>query len=78
MARRQIRSVLATVVVGAAIAEPALAQRGGGGAATTADSGSARWDVTLARGKTRDISFTTTEGTWMSADISAEIGRAHV
>ena len=28
------------------------------------------WDVTLARGKTRDISFETNEGTWMSVDIS--------
>ena len=28
------------------------------------------WDVTLARGKTRDISFETDEGTWMSVDIS--------
>ena len=28
------------------------------------------WDVTLARGKTRDISFQTNEGTWMSVDIS--------
>src|ERR1043165_1393816 len=25
----------------------------------------ARWDVTQARGKTRDIDFTTSEGTWM-------------
>ena len=30
------------------------------------------WDVTLARGKTRDIDFTTTEGTNMSVDISAD------
>ncbi len=28
------------------------------------------WDVTRARGQTRDIDFTTTEGTWMSVDIS--------
>jgi Tol biopolymer transport system component/imidazolonepropionase-like amidohydrolase len=28
--------------------------------------------VTQARGKTREIAFTTTEGTWMSADISAD------
>jgi hypothetical protein len=33
-------------------------QGGGGGRAT--------WDVTLARGQTRDIDFTTSEGTWMS------------
>ena len=30
------------------------------------------WDVTLARGKTRDIDFTTDEGTWMSVDISPD------
>ena len=30
------------------------------------------WDVTLARGDTRDIDFTTEEGTWMSLDISPD------
>jgi Tol biopolymer transport system component len=30
------------------------------------------WDVTQARGTTRDIDFTTTEGTWMSVDLSAD------
>ena len=30
------------------------------------------WDVTLARGKTRDIDFTTSEGTWMSVDQSPD------
>jgi Tol biopolymer transport system component/imidazolonepropionase-like amidohydrolase len=30
------------------------------------------WDVTQARGKTREIDFTTTEGTWMSADLSPD------
>src|ERR1700733_6301495 len=28
------------------------------------------WDTTQARGKTRDIDFTTSEGTWMSVDVS--------
>src|SRR5436190_990036 len=37
---------------------------GGGGRAT--------WDVTQARGQTRDIDFTTSEGTWMSADLSPD------
>jgi Tol biopolymer transport system component len=32
----------------------------------------AQWDVTRARGRTRDIDFTTSEGTWMSVDISAD------
>ena len=31
-----------------------------------------QWDVTQARGKTRDIDFTTSEGTWMSADLSPD------
>lgn len=33
---------------------------------------SATWDVTAARGKTRDIDFDTQEGTWMSMDISPD------
>lgn len=28
------------------------------------------WDVTVPRGSTRDIEFTTTEGTWMSVDLA--------
>ena len=32
----------------------------------------APWDVTLARGTTRDIDFTTDEGTWMSVDLSPD------
>src|SRR4051794_4793591 len=30
------------------------------------------WDVTQPRGQTRDIDFTTSEGTWMSADLSPD------
>jgi Tol biopolymer transport system component len=30
------------------------------------------WDVTQARGTTRDIDFSTSEGTWMSVDISPD------
>jgi Tol biopolymer transport system component len=30
------------------------------------------WDTTQARGKTRDIDFTTSEGTWMSVDVSPD------
>ena len=36
------------------------------------DPGTGRWDVTLARGKTREIDFTTSEGTWMSPDLSPD------
>jgi imidazolonepropionase-like amidohydrolase/Tol biopolymer transport system component len=32
----------------------------------------AGWDVTQARGKTRQIEFETTEGTWMSLDVSPD------
>ena len=32
----------------------------------------AEWDVTQARGQTRAIDFTTSEGTWMSADLSPD------
>lgn len=47
----------APVVAGAQAATPAAAPA---------------WDVTQARGRTRDISFTTTEGTWMSIDVSPD------
>ena len=30
------------------------------------------WDVTLARGETKEIDFTTEEGTWMSMDVSPD------
>ena len=30
------------------------------------------WDVSLPRGETREIDFTTTEGTWMSVDVSPD------
>ena len=43
-----------------------------GGAEAQGAGGRGAWDVTLARGKTRDIDFTTSEGTWTSVDISAD------
>ncbi len=36
------------------------------------DAANEEWDVTLARGETLDIDFTTEEGTWMSMDISPD------
>src|SRR5438445_442844 len=30
------------------------------------------WDTTQTRGKTRNVSFTTDEGTWMSVDVSPD------
>ncbi|GAB1343821.1 amidohydrolase family protein [Gemmatimonas sp.] len=37
-----------------------------------APANEARWDVTQPRGTTRTINFTTTEGTWMSVDLSPD------
>jgi Tol biopolymer transport system component len=39
---------------------------------TAASPAAAAWDTTLARGETREIRFTTTEGTWMSVDLSSD------
>ena len=44
-------------------------------APTSAQGDSARaaqWDVTQARGQTREIDFTTSEGTWMAVDLSPD------
>jgi Tol biopolymer transport system component len=43
-------------------------------AATALQAQNTTWDVTQPRGKTREIDFTTTEGTWMSVDISPDGG----
>lgn len=49
--------------------DPELPQR----SSTTASSESADcWDVTKARGETRDIDFSIDEGTWMSVDLSPD------
>src|SRR6188474_3538756 len=37
-----------------------------------ARDGSSEWDTTLPRGNTREIDFTTSEGTWMSVDLSPD------
>jgi Tol biopolymer transport system component len=42
------------------------------GSAGLAQRADADWDVTRARGTTREIDFTTGEGTWMSVDISPD------
>ena len=41
-------------------------------AGTLAAQDKPAWDVTQPTGKTRDIAFTTTEGTWMSIDLSPD------
>lgn len=67
----------AHLVVGLALGLVVASTLGGGtraGAQTqpAAAAPAAAWDTTLARGATRDIAFTTSEGTWMSVDISAD------
>lgn len=54
------RAVLAALVLTVAATVPATAQE------------SRDWDVTLARGETREIDFTTDEGTWLSVDLSPD------
>ncbi|MDE2754391.1 MAG: amidohydrolase family protein [Gemmatimonadota bacterium] len=41
-------------------------------AAGTTPAAAQEWDITEPRGETREISFTTTEGTWMSVDLSPD------
>jgi Tol biopolymer transport system component len=40
--------------------------------ATAQEKPASEWDTTQARGKTRDIDFDTSEGTWMSLDLSPD------
>ena len=54
-------SALTAALLGLAFSQPLAAQESVGG-----------WDATRPRGKTREISFNTTEGTWMSVDISPD------
>lgn len=66
------RAPSAAVALAAALllsaAPPLAAQRANAGDSTARGG----WDVTTARGTTRDIDFTTSEGTWMSADLSPD------
>lgn len=56
-----LRSLVGAVLLVAILPSPALSQKAGDA-----------WDVTQPRGQTREIDFTTSEGTWMSADISPD------
>lgn len=60
-----LRAAAAALLATAAFSAPALAQHEDG-------SDAADWDVTLARGDTREIDFETDEGTWMSVDVSPD------
>lgn len=73
MTDRTKSSVVALLALAQCIAtDPLPAQRGGAAGDGQGGGGRAAWDVTLARGKTRDIDFTTSEGTWTSVDISPD------
>ena len=54
-----LRAVASTIVILAPVTPPLLAQEDD-------------WDVTQARGETREIDFVTDEGTWLSVDISPD------
>ncbi len=62
--------VLSTIAM--VVAHFAGAQGRGAAQGDQAGGGRSTWDVTQARGQTRDIDFTTSEGTWMSADLSPD------
>ena len=66
------RSARIALFLGLIAVPPVAAQGGGAPPGENAGTGRATWDVTQPRGKTRDIDFTTSEGTWMSADLSAD------
>ncbi|MEQ9398644.1 MAG: hypothetical protein RJQ04_05700 [Longimicrobiales bacterium] len=51
---------------------PALAAGFLASAPAAAQDADDAWDVTLPRGDTREIDFTTDEGTWMSVDVSPD------
>src|SRR3954465_11099705 len=69
MSHRRVSVTLSALLL--ASSSLSLAQ-GAPGAQGRGAGGAGNWDVTQARGKTRDIDFTTSEGTWMSADQSAD------
>lgn len=61
-----VRAALVVLFLLAAGAAPSGAQQAAG-----SDDGEG-WDVTATRGETRTVSFTTSEGTWMSADLAPD------
>lgn len=70
-----IRSLPLYAALGLGLALPLAVPPGGAFAAppqAPARAAADTWDVTQARGTTRDISFTTSEGTWMSVDLSPD------
>jgi hypothetical protein len=66
------RPVTRAAIVIAVTAATQLSAQGGGPPQAEGAGARTQWDVTQPRGKTRDIDFTTSEGTWMSADLSPD------
>src|SRR5262249_5504758 len=66
-------SFVATCALSLVVVSHVAAQgRGGNTNQGDGSGGRASWDVPLARGQTRDIDFTTSEGTWTSVDLSPD------
>ncbi len=73
MVVRHFRAILAALTVtSSAVPTASVAQGGRTGGEASPGGGRGSWDVTLARGKTRDIDFTTNVGTWTSVDLSPD------
>ena len=66
------RSLLPIVVLTAGALQLHAQGRGAAPADSQGGAGRGAWDVTKPRGTTREIDFTTSEGTWMSADVSPD------
>ena len=61
------------LVLAAALSlSPASALSPASGQSPASAQSPAEWDITMPRGETREIAFTTTEGTWMSVDLSPD------
>ena len=72
MAVRHLRAILAALTVTSSVLPTASVAQGGRTGEPPTGGGRGSWDVTLARGKTRDIDFTTNVGTWTSVDLSPD------
>src|SRR3982751_2832018 len=67
-----VRTSCLAVTLASTVSLPLAAQGGGAQQGDSTRTNRVQWDVTQARGKTRDIDFTISEGTWMSGDLSPD------
>ena len=65
----RVRHLLVLIAFGSPVVSVAPSRLEAQGAQPPADTS---WDATKPRGKTREIDFTTSEGTWTSVDVSAD------